>query len=391
MKKRRRRRKKSSQGAGAVAEQHGGGPHGSPAAAALEPLKLPAVAPSVAEIRSRFQKFQYGAQEDAAEFLEWLLESLSVEMAELIGVMPLRERFQTIAQHLGVPLEDVMALEQLQQVDAGGWMEVSGGSKKQKQEVRGTDFGLSTPLTRLFGGRIRLQARKRGMANSVNLQPFFALHLDILRPKTGGGMVPVQSVEEAVEFHMAQQSVEGFRSDSAAREIVQLTQQTALERLPPYLILHMKRFRASLHAGVGAGGGFVEKLQNTVKFQPTLVLPRAYLFGHRADVHYQLIGVVVHHGESTRHGHYTSFVRRARPIAVSPEAKAQRRPDSEEDMDDQKLEASHESADARQNQVPTESVTWWHVDDEHVHRTSQTQVLKQQAYILMYRQLPLVV
>lgn len=86
------------------------------------------------------------------------------------------------------------------------------------------------------------------------------------------------------------------------------------------------------------------------------------------ELPYHLVGVIEHTG-TMRAGHYVAYVRRP----VQPEGKADAGEEGKEEQD---------LIEGQQSQQP--SYAWFHVSDANVKRVSQAQVLRAQAYVLMY-------
>src|SRR5579871_5945726 len=60
----------------------------------------------------------------------------------------------------------------------GGWLEV--GPKQKASVTRSSgDITIDTPITKIFGGSLRSELRVPGAKNSVTLQPYQPLQLDI--------------------------------------------------------------------------------------------------------------------------------------------------------------------------------------------------------------------
>lgn len=76
-----------------------------------------------------------------------------------------------------------------------------------------------------------------------------------------------------------------------------------LWRVPPLLIIHLKRFKSE--------GRWKSKLQTNVTYPLEGLDLREYTKGPRKQPPYRLIAVTNHQGASTDSGHYTAFCRRA--------------------------------------------------------------------------------
>ncbi|MBV96300.1 Ubiquitin carboxyl-terminal hydrolase 10, partial [Eschrichtius robustus] len=68
---------------------------------------------------------------------------------------------------------------------------------------------------------------------SATLQPFFTLQLDIQSDK-------IRTVQDALESLVARESVQGYTTKT--KQEVEISRRVTLEKLPPVLVLHLKRF-----------------------------------------------------------------------------------------------------------------------------------------------------
>ncbi|KAI7884255.1 cysteine proteinase [Lichtheimia hyalospora FSU 10163] len=222
--------------------------------------------------QKRFDSLR-GRQEDAEEFLCFLLDGLHEEMVSV-----LKEK----------KLQDEKA------ANGNGWVEVGPNNKTSNLQVAGFD---ESPISKLFGGKMRSTLRCPGAKDSVNLEPFQSLPLDI-QPEN------VESIEDAIRNITVPEIMHDFMSPKKVR--VEATKQVYLETLPPVLVLHMKRF-------VFDNVGGVQKLQKSVKYDSQLTIHPEWMTPvHRsgAPATYKLFGIVYHHGTSAGGGHYTCDIRR---------------------------------------------------------------------------------
>ena len=271
---------------------------------------MAAVLPVLDRTLQRFGR-ALGNQEDAHEFLNFLLENLHTELHSVCAGSEAKQEPDDTTN------ED------------DGWCEV--GSKNRKVVMASSVVETESPISALFGGRMRLVLCKkgRGLQDSVSLQRFYSLHLNISEPH-------IRSVEDALEAYMSKEVLEGYRAGS--REVA-ASQQVTLDRLPALLSLHIKRFSAQMR-----------KLQGHISFPQLLTLPSKFVFGQKLGVsgsrHYRLRSVVVHHGHSLTNGHYTAYV----------------------------------------NAGQGNDENWHLFDDNNVRQVSPQTVADQSAYLLMYEQ-----
>eukprot|EP01102_Stenamoeba_stenopodia_P008888 TRINITY_DN2601_c0_g1_i2.p1 TRINITY_DN2601_c0_g1~~TRINITY_DN2601_c0_g1_i2.p1 ORF type:complete len:664 (-),score=199.63 TRINITY_DN2601_c0_g1_i2:26-1813(-) len=214
-------------------------------------------------------------QEDAQEFMCYILNKLHDEML----------RVSKTSKKASKEKEDIHIEE---------WAEV--GKKNKTNSVVEMEY-VDTPITRLFGIYLRSFVKKKGAKASVNVEPSLCLSLDI-EPSF------VRSVEDALEFFMSPERLEGVTCSKTELE-VQASKQMTIEKLPRILILQLKRFSYSLSA---AG----RKIEKFVSFPKSLNLS-AYLSAGKGSsttesCTYSLRSVISHHGGSLSNGHYTCDV-----------------------------------------------------------------------------------
>lgn len=245
---------------------------------------------------------QRGHQQDAEEFLGFLLEELHEECAKVV-----RASISTSTSGASTPTNGPMSPtgEISQSTTASsdsGWLEVG---PRQKAAVTRSSGAIVTesPITKIFGGKIRSELRVPGMKTSVTLEPYQPLQLDIGSPHINNIVDALQGLTKSETLHGDFSSPRG--SDVTA------TKQVFLETLPPVLILHLKRFQYDNTGGT-------QKIWKKVGYPLELEIPkevfpphkRGGIVAHGGLPRYSLIGVVYHHGKNASGGHYTVDVRR---------------------------------------------------------------------------------
>ena len=240
----------------------------------------------------RFRDMQRGHQQDAQEFLGFLLEELHEECSSVI---------RTGNSGRNSPAGSVTASEPVD--NDSGWMEVG---HKQKPAITRSSGGTSTdsPITNIFGGKLRSELKIPGNKMSVTLEPYQPLQLDIGSPH-------INNIVDALKGLTRPESMQGdFQSARGMKATA--TKQVFIETLPPVLILHLKRFH---YDNVTKR---TEKIWKKVGYPLDLEIPkevfptqtRNKMANHGSLPRYRLIGVIYHHGKHASGGHYTVDIRR---------------------------------------------------------------------------------
>lgn len=201
-----------------------------------------------------------------------------------------------------VPNAGKPAFVDINQPDDIGWLEVG---PKQKAAITRSSGAVTkeSPITKIFGGKLRSELRVPGAKNSVTLEPYQPLQLDIGSPQ-------VNNIIDALRGLTRSETLHGdFKSPRGPG--VAATKQVFIETIPPVLILHLKRFQYD-----NAGG--TQKIWKRIGYPLELEIPkevfpqhkRGGIAAHGGFPKYRLIGVVYHHGKNASGGHYTVDVRR---------------------------------------------------------------------------------
>lgn len=183
------------------------------------------------------------------------------------------------------------------------WREV--GPKQKAAITRSSGaITMESPITKIFGGKLRSELRVPGMKNSVTLEPYQPLQLDI-------GASHVNNIIDALKGLTHRETLHGeFNSPRGPNTAA--TKQVTIESLPQVLILHLKRFQ---YDNTGGTQKIWKKIGYPLELEiPKEVFPQQHrrggLLAQGTLPKYRLIGVVYHHGKNASGGHYTVDVRR---------------------------------------------------------------------------------
>ncbi|KNC97016.1 mRNA-binding ubiquitin-specific protease UBP3 [Spizellomyces punctatus DAOM BR117] len=219
-----------------------------------------------------------GRQEDAEEFLGFILDGLHEELLSL--------------QKAHGP---VKVNGHASEGDSS-WVEV--GRNNKTLVTRSTEI-VESPISRIFGGRMRSVLKCPGRKDSITLQPFQALQLDITPAN-------VRTIEDALINLTAAETLEGFTSPTKGNR-GDAVKQNYLDSLPPILILHLKRFVYDNVSGTQKVHKHVE-YPMALKILSEIMSPAARAASQYLE--YRLFAVVYHHGRLAAGGHYTCDVQR---------------------------------------------------------------------------------
>lgn len=230
----------------------------------------------------RFDNMKRGSQEDAEEFLGFLLAGLHDECAHVIknGRRP------------SVPADVITSpsSERSGSID-GGWHEVGPKQKAAVTQSSGA-IEIETPLTKIFGGKLRSEYKQPGEKTSVTFEPYQPLQLDISSPT-------INNISDALRAMTHLETLDTARGSRAS------TKQVFIETLPPVLILHLKRFHYDVNGP--------QKIWKKIGYPLELEIPKEAFRNRnftRGPPRYRLTAVVYHHGKNASGGHYTVDLRR---------------------------------------------------------------------------------
>uniref|UniRef100_A0A0G4HGM2 ubiquitinyl hydrolase 1 n=1 Tax=Chromera velia CCMP2878 TaxID=1169474 RepID=A0A0G4HGM2_9ALVE len=216
-------------------------------------------------------------QQDAGEFLIWLLEHLQEECSWAIGKKGDKGG---------------------QGAQGGGDFDVVGKSGK-KLEVREHASEKDSPISRIFGSVIRrhlYNEKNSGMYQS-NDEWFNVIHLMVSDEK-------ISTLEDSLDKFFEPEQVEVGQGKDAKTKWAKYE----IKRPPMILVLNLKRvFWDTKHKRSG-------KVQRFIKYPPTLTLKDTWMdqnskVAAASPPQYHLFAVVGHHGHEADEGHFNAYVR----------------------------------------------------------------------------------
>ncbi|XP_036214946.2 putative uncharacterized protein DDB_G0271606 [Bactrocera oleae] len=225
------------------------------------------------------EEYVEGRQEDAEEFLSYVLNKLNDEMLEVIKLV-------------AKPNAEQNGRNEVSESEDGDEWQMICNNRNKGSVTRQQDFGR-TPLSDIFRGELRSRLQREGEHSTDDIQPFFTLQLNIEK---------AASVKEALEILVGRDQLEGVTGSKTKQEVV-AWQQMTLEKLPTILILHLKWFD---YRSDGCTK-ILKKVEFPVdlKIDAKILASKKYSMKQRA---YRLFAVVYHDGKEATKGHYITDV-----------------------------------------------------------------------------------
>ncbi|KAF9462678.1 hypothetical protein BDZ94DRAFT_700826 [Collybia nuda] len=269
--------------------------------------------------KKRFDNMRGGQQEDAEEFLGFYLDTLEEELLTILSAISATAPSSPVAEGPTIPskagtkhatpnktntIEETLEPE----VKEAGWLEVG---RRNRMVVTRTIKGSESPITRIFGGKFRSTLRAPQQKDSVIVEDWRALRLDIQRDH-------IHTIQDALAHISHPQPVQ-VTHPSRPGASLEASQQVLIDALPQILVLHMKRFCYDTDVRG------VVKVGKQIRFGAELDIGADVLapaMKRAKHTRYKLFGVVYHHGLSASGGHYTLDVLHPnRYPSVDPSAK----------------------------------------------------------------------
>ncbi|KAM7263121.1 hypothetical protein ACFE04_000804 [Oxalis oulophora] len=218
-------------------------------------------------------------QEDAQEFLSFIMDQMHDELLKLEG------QSKTINESKS---------SNISYSEDDEWETVG---PKNKSAVTRTQSVIPSELSSIFGGQLRSEVRAQGNKPSATIQPYLLLHLDIY-PEA------VRSIEDALHLFAAPENLEGYRAPVGKAGLVSAKKDIKIHTLSKIMILHLMRF--------SYGNRGSTKLHKPVHFPLEFVLSRDLLASTSTEGRkYELVATLTHHGREPSKGHYTSDARQS--------------------------------------------------------------------------------
>lgn len=239
--------------------------------------------------------FKSGRQEDAQEFLSFLLNRIHEEMVKCLSSLnPEQVKTESLLNGNKNDHEEINN----NQDEAEEWKEV--GKKNRALITRKAEFKRS-PLSDIFCGQFRSALSQTGFKDkeSASLEPFFTLPLDIQSDS-------IRHINQALESFVQREEVHGLTNNDTKQE-VEAFKRISFEDLPPVLILYLKCFVYDKYGGI-------QKLLKRIEFQIDLEISKELISsGQRSKIKdkrnkYKLFAVEYHYGDKATGGHYITDV-----------------------------------------------------------------------------------
>lgn len=211
--------------------------------------------------------------------------------------------------------------------DSKGWKEV--GKNNRSSKINEIKMEWVSYVSALFEGKLRSWVKQKNKKAVLTLQPFYSLDLPILQDD--------DTVTSHIKYAFVNMTQKELMSDIAAKR------EVSIESPPKILTLQLKRFLfTSDQQQVMKLNEFIAYDTQMELQDPLVPISKIPYNDYRRK--YTLFAVVVHHGKDAYSGHYSTFVRHVL------------------------------------------SNQWIHFDDTRVSIVKESEMLKQQAYLLFYVQ-----
>ncbi|KAF5344161.1 hypothetical protein D9756_011412 [Leucocoprinus leucothites] len=234
------------------------------------------------------EKKRFESMEDAEEFLGFYLDTLEEELLHIQNSLAPPPPSVKPGPAKQAPVEEK---EEPEPPEEDGWLEVG---KKNRTIVTRTIKAVESPITRIFGGKFKSTLKAPGQKDSVLVEDWRSLRLDIQRDA-------IHTIQDALTYITHPQPIQ-MTHPARPGVTIDASQRVLIDALPPVLVLHVKRFCYDTTVGG------VVKVMKQVRFEPELEIGSDMMAptGKRPQpTRYRLFGAIYHHGHSASGGHYT--------------------------------------------------------------------------------------
>lgn len=233
-------------------------------------VDLPLDTPSriIGRLSTFAEHFRVGRQEDAHEFLRYVIDACHTTCVRLKKPQQQRHKFVS-----------------------------NGGSDGKLVSNGGGDgFGVSTVVKEIFGGALQSQVKCLGCGNESNkVDEIMDISIDVLNSS---------SLKDAFHKFFQPEILDGnnkYKCDSC-KKLVSAKKQMSILQAPNILVIQLKRF----------DGIFGRKIDKAISFEEVLVLS-SFMCKASQDhcPEYKLFATIVHSGFSPDSGHYYAYIKDA--------------------------------------------------------------------------------
>lgn len=213
--------------------------------------------------------------------------------------------------------DEIVALKKAAGINTKANQAVTSAGEGWQVSGRQRAFAVATSATGSAFDETPISAGFRGISqSSIKLpshqspppteEPFFTLKVEVPPPPVPGSEKAI-SIEECLRLTPKEETLDEYRLKTG--QSVTATRKVSLAALPPFLILHMKRFQFNPRTLEVKKIDRKVTVRERITIEPYLQSP-ALREQTRGGVDYELRGMVLHHGISAEGGHYTAEVKR---------------------------------------------------------------------------------